>query len=57
MMLMPGVAPAFAARQMGHSVETFLRKYARWIDGGQNQVEMGKLEELLVPKAALGKVA
>lgn len=47
MMLMAGVAPAFAARQMGHSVETFLRKYARWIDGGQNQVEMGKLEVLL----------
>lgn len=51
MMLMAGVAPAFAARQMGHSVETFLRKYARWIDGGQNQVEMGKLEELLSPAA------
>lgn len=49
MMLMAGVAPAFAARQMGHSVETFLRKYARWIDGGQNQVEMGKLEQLLSP--------
>lgn len=49
MMLMAGVAPAFAARQMGHSIETFLRKYARWIDGGQNQVEMGKLEALLMP--------
>ena len=49
MMLMAGVAPGFAARQMGHSVETFLRKYARWIDGGQNAIEMGKLEEMLSP--------
>jgi hypothetical protein len=23
----------------------FLRTYARWIDGGRNEVEMGKLEE------------
>lgn len=47
MLLMAGVTPAFAARQMGHSVEMFLRTYARWIDGGQNQVEMGKLENML----------
>ena len=46
MMLMQGVTPAFAARQMGHSVEMFLRTYARWIDGGQNAVEMAKLEAL-----------
>lgn len=49
MMLMAGVAPAYAARQMGHSVEVFLRTYARWIDGGQNAVEQGKLEALLSP--------
>lgn len=47
MMLMAGVTPAFAARQMGHSVEMFLRTYAKWIDGGRNDVEMGKLEDLL----------
>lgn len=47
MMLMAGVTPAYAARQMGHSVEMFLRTYARWIDGGQNAVEMGKLEGLI----------
>ena len=50
MMLMAGVAPGFAARQMGHSVETFLRKYARWIDGGQNAIEMGKLKGMLSPQ-------
>lgn len=49
MMLMQGVTPAFAARQMGHSVEMFLRTYARWIDGGRNEVEMAKLEALFSP--------
>jgi integrase len=47
MMLMAGMTPAFCARQMGHSIETFLRKYAKWIDGGRNDVEMAKLEALI----------
>lgn len=47
MMLMAGVAPAYGARQLGHSVEIFLRTYAKWIDGGQNAVEMGKRKTLL----------
>lgn len=47
MMLMAGMTPAFCARQLGHSVEMFLRKYSKWIDGGRNEVEMGKLESLL----------
>jgi integrase len=46
MMLMAGMTPAFAAKQMGHSIEQFLRTYSKWIDGGQNAVEMGKLEAL-----------
>jgi integrase len=54
MMLMQGVAPAFAARQMGHSVEMFLRTYARWLDGGQNAVEMAKLEALFSPALPQG---
>lgn len=49
MMLMAGVTPAFAARQMGHSVQMFLKTYARWMDGGQNALEMGKLETLIQP--------
>jgi integrase len=49
MMLMQGVAPAFAARQMGHSIEMFLRTYSKWIDGGQNAAEMAKLERLFSP--------
>lgn len=47
MMLMAGVTPAYAARQLGHTVEMFLRTYSRWIDGGHNSLEMGKLEGLL----------
>ncbi len=43
-MLMSGVTPAFAAKQMGHTIQMFLTTYAKWIDGGQNAVEMGKLE-------------
>lgn len=57
MLLMAGVAPAYGARQLGHSVEMFLRTYAKWMDGGQNTVEMGKLETLLgapAPKVAAG---
>lgn len=47
MMLMAGVAPAFAAKQMGHSIQMFLSTYARWIDGQANDLEMDKLEGLL----------
>lgn len=52
-MLMSGVTPAYAARQLGHSVEMFLRIYAKWIDGGQNTVEMGKVEALISPELSL----
>ncbi|WP_285410888.1 tyrosine-type recombinase/integrase [Variovorax sp. efr-133-TYG-130] len=51
MLLMAGVAPAYGAKQLGHSVEMFLRTYAKWMDGGQNTVEMGKLENLLSNRA------
>ena len=44
MMLMAGMRPAFCAKQLGHSVEMFFRTYARWIDGGQNALEMKRLE-------------
>ena len=44
MMLMAGMTPAFCAKQLGHSVEMFLRTYAKWIDGGQNALEMNRLE-------------
>lgn len=47
MLLMAGVTPGYGAKQLGHSVDMFLRTYAKWIDGGQNAVEMGKLENLI----------
>jgi integrase len=46
-LLMSGVTPAYGARQMGHSVEMFLRTYTRWIDGGHNELELGKVEAML----------
>lgn len=57
MMLMAGVAPAYGARQLGHSVEMFLRTYSKWIDGGQNAVEMGKLEALIGASPAKQKAS
>lgn len=47
MMLMAGMRPAFGARQLGHSVEQFLRTYSKWIDGDANDLEMQKLELML----------
>lgn len=44
MMLMAGMKPAFCAGQMGHSVEMFLRTYAKWIPGAGDAAEMAKLE-------------
>jgi integrase len=47
MMLMSGMTSAFAARQMGHSIEMFHRIYTRWLDGHTNEVELGLLEGFL----------
>lgn len=46
-MLMAGMRPAFCAGQMGHSVEVFLRTYAKWIPGAGDKAEMAKLESSL----------
>jgi integrase len=42
-MLMAGMTPAFCAKQLGHSAEMFLRTCAKWIDDGQNALEMNRL--------------
>lgn len=44
MMLMAGAAPAWCAKQLGHSVEVFLRTYSRWLDGAQDAVELARVE-------------
>lgn len=43
-MLMVGMTPAFCAKQLGHSVEMFLKTYAKWIDGDRDAAEMARLE-------------
>lgn len=56
-MLMAGVMPAFAAKQLGHSVQVFLTTYAKWIDGDRNQAEMARLEESIAPGMSPGENA
>jgi len=54
-MLMAGMTPAFCAKQLGHSVEIFLRTYTKWIDGDSNDREMQRLESSIT--APLGQKA
>ena len=42
-MLMAGMSPAFAAAQLGHSVEIFLSPYSKWLPGQADDIEMAKL--------------
>ncbi|RZT92559.1 hypothetical protein EV670_3537 [Rivibacter subsaxonicus] len=53
MMLMAGMAPAFCAGQMGHSVEVFLGTYAKWLPGAGDAAEMAKLENAIGPDSSL----
>ncbi len=46
-LLMAGVNPAFAAQQLGHSIELFLNTYSRWIGGDANAREMSRIEAAL----------
>lgn len=45
--LMGGLTPAWAAAQMGHSVEMFFRVYSKWIDGADQGAERRKLDAFL----------
>jgi integrase len=51
-MLMASMTPAFFAHQLGHTVEMFLRTYAKWIDGSQNDKEMAHPEAALTDPLA-----
>lgn len=46
-MLMAGSNPAWAAKQLGHSIKMFLETYSRWIDGDDKGKELSKMEQLL----------
>lgn len=43
MLLMDGVNPVFVANQMGHSIQMLMKRYARWIHGDKNKIEIAKL--------------
>jgi integrase len=45
MMLMAGRTPGWCAKQLGHSVEMFLRTYSKWLEGEQDSREMRGLED------------
>ncbi len=47
MMLMAGMTPAYCAAQLGHSVEMFLKTYAKWINGDRNALEQSRLERFI----------
>lgn len=44
LLLMAGANPAWAAKQMGHSPQVFLRVYAKWIEGEASRAELAKVE-------------
>lgn len=44
-LLMAGRKPAWCAKQLGHSVEVFLRTYSKWIEGDADDREMAELEK------------
>lgn len=42
-----GLTPAWAAKQLGHSVEMFYRVYSLWIDGADKGAERRKMDAFL----------
>lgn len=56
-MLMAGMAPAFCARQLGHSTKIFLGTYAKWVDNVRDDAEMARLESsLAVPQKTKARI-
>lgn len=45
-MLMAGVEPAFAAKQLGHTTEMFLNIYAEWISGVKDKDQIRLLDQI-----------
>lgn len=45
--LSKGMAPAFLAQQLGHSLEEFFRTYAKWIAKANNDLQMKLMEEAI----------
>ena len=45
-MLMAGVEPAFAAKQLGHTTEMFLKTHADWISGVKDRDQVNLLNNI-----------
>lgn len=43
MLLMDGVNPVFVADQLGDSLQMLIKRYAKWIHGDKNKIEIAKL--------------
>lgn len=48
MLLMSGTNPAYAASQMGHSIQVFFTVYAKWINTATQHGERAKVEGFIV---------
>ncbi|MBZ8139858.1 integrase [Rubrivivax gelatinosus] len=46
-LLMSGVMPALAAKQLGHSLQTFFKKYAKWIESANDLQELARVDAML----------
>lgn len=53
-MLMQGVNPAFAAAQLGHSLQVFLQVYAKWISSDRDYEEFRKIQRAAGKEASDG---
>jgi len=49
LLLMSGANPAWAAKQLGHSLQVFLRIYSTWIDKQDAGRELAKVEAFAAP--------
>lgn len=45
--IMSGARPAFLANQLGHSMQTFFRVYAKWINSNDDREEIAKLDQAI----------
>lgn len=57
MLLMAGARPLWVAEQMGHSLEMLLKVYAKWIPGGQDMVELSKVDSFIAGQGSVAKKA
>lgn len=51
-LLMSGAKPSWAAAQLGHSLDMFLRVYSKWIPGADRGEELAKVEQFTGGAAA-----